>query len=68
MSAKALEMEQKNIYTMTYVDDEGDSIVKHVEMTQTQALELMEELRSSGRSVSINRITGAGVTLPNEEG
>lgn len=51
-------MEQKNSYSISYVDHEGDFVVKQAVMTQTESMQLLEKLRVSGISAIIAKTSG----------
>lgn len=55
----------KNFYSVEYVDEDGDPVIRHGIMTDGEAAALIEEFRSRGIEASVNRLSGqagAGVS------
>lgn len=48
---------RKRFHSIEYVDDEGDTVVRHAMMTRPEAEQLLEEFASRGASVTINDLT-----------
>jgi len=44
-------------YSMEYVDEEGEVVIKHVSMTQSEALGLIQELARKGVSAKMYDLT-----------
>jgi hypothetical protein len=44
-------------YTLEYVDLDGDVVIKHVSMSQVQALELIQKFASEGVSAKMYDLT-----------
>jgi hypothetical protein len=47
----------KRFHSIEYVDDEGDTVVRHAMMTREEAELLLAEFASRGSSVTINDLT-----------
>jgi hypothetical protein len=63
------EPDVKRFHSIEYVDDEGDTVVRHAFMTRQEAEQLLGEFASRGASVTINDLTpeqvdAAAVLLP----
>lgn len=56
-------MEQTKLYSVEYVDDEGDSVLNHVYMTTQGALDLLEKMRIGGVACTICDLSRTSVTL-----
>lgn len=60
-------------YTIEYIDDDGDTVIQHVSMTQPQALELLEKFVKRGTTAKIYDLTppqvdeASTVILQNDE-
>ena len=44
-------------YSMEYVDEDGDVVIKHVSMTQDEALKLIQSLAEKGVSAKLYDLT-----------
>lgn len=51
----------KRFHSIEYVDDEGDTVVRHAMMTKEEAEQLLGEFASRGASVTINDLTPESV-------
>jgi hypothetical protein len=58
-------MESKSFYSIVFFDDEGFQVIKHDFMTQLQVISLLEEFRSNGIDVTINKLDGEGDIVTN---
>lgn len=47
----------KRFHSIEYVDDEGDTVVRHAMMTRPEAEQLLGEFAARGASVTINDLT-----------
>lgn len=57
-------MEKTRLYSVEYMDDEGDTIVSHSLMTPQEALNLLEKMRMKGVSCTICDLSGVGTGTP----
>lgn len=62
----------KRFHSIEYVDDEGETVVRHAFMTRQEAEQLLEEFASRGSSVVIHDLTpeqvDAAAVLSGDEG
>lgn len=48
----------KDFYSIEYVDEDGDLVIRHGMMTNEEASKLIEGFRSRGIRASVNRLSG----------
>jgi hypothetical protein len=55
-------MGKTRLYSVEYIDDEGDSVINHAYMTPQQALDLLERMRVQGVGATICDLSGSSGT------
>lgn len=68
MSHDITKIDDVKFYSVEFTDEEGELNIKHVFMTETEKLELLEKFRSNGISAAIYQLSLEPPAVSSEDG